>query len=435
MLKEGYKKYEFGYIPNDWKIKKIGDIYDDLKAGATPSRTNPSYFTGDIPWITSGELKSKYIYDTYEKITEEAVKNTNLKIYQKGTFFIAITGLEAAGTRGSCGINGIDSATNQSCLAFQEKEEINTEFLYYWYSLYGDYIGKKYTQGTKQQSLNNKIVEELCIGFPNKEEQEKIADILSTVDCQIDDTEMFIEKCQELKKGLMQKLLTKGIGHTEFKKTEVGEIPVNWEVKKLNECGIIIGGNAFKSSKFKVEKHSRESYQVIRMGNVQQDKLNTSKNPVYLLKTDLIDKEEKYILKKYDVLISLTGTVNKTDYGNVAEIKEDDRYLLNQRVACIRNNSDGYINKYLYYIMKSTKFRKQFFELGVGGTGNQANVSINDLSLIKIPIPSVDEQQKIVEILSGIDNEIEEYEKKKQNLEELKKGLMQQLLKGKIRTV
>lgn len=409
MLKEGYKKYEFGYIPNDWKIKKIGDIYDDLKAGATPSRTNPSYFTGDIPWITSGELKSKYIYDTYEKITEEAVKNTNLKIYQKGTFFIAITGLEAAGTRGSCGINGIDSATNQSCLAFQEKEEINTEFLYYWYSLYGDYIGKKYTQGTKQQSLNNKIVEELCIGFPNKEEQEKIADILSTVDCQIDDTEMFIEKCQELKKGLMQKLLTKGIGHTEFKKTEVGDIPVDWGVKKLEDVSYITMGQSPSSDSYNDKGIGVPFFQGnSEFGNIYPTVKKWCSEP-------------KKIAEPLDILISVRAPVGAVNINN-------DRACIGRGLASIRqSNKINYM--YLYYVLSISQ---DILNSSAQGSTFTA-INSKDLKNFKIAIPSLDEQLNIAEILLSLDNNIEDYKNKKQKLENLKKGLMQQLLTGKLR--
>lgn len=424
MLKEGYKKYEFGYIPNDWKIKKIGDIYDDLKAGATPSRTNPSYFTGDIPWITSGELKSKYIYDTYEKITEEAVKNTNLKIYQKGTFFIAITGLEAAGTRGSCGINGIDSATNQSCLAFQEKEEINTEFLYYWYSLYGDYIGKKYTQGTKQQSLNNKIVEELCIGFPNKEEQEKIADILSTVDCQIDDTEMFIEKCQELKKGLMQKLLTKGIGHTEFKKTEVGEIPVDWEVVKIRSIA-----NVKSSKRVYKNDYIEEGVPFYRSKEI----IELSKNieptvELFIDKFKYNEFKKKFgAPKKGDLLITSVGSVGITWVSDGREF-----YYKDGNLTQIDNNEN--INtKFISYLFSTDFIKKQY--LGQSNGSAQVALTLEKLRELKLPIPILKEQEEIVNILIQIDNEIDEYKNKKQKLYLLKKGLMQHLLTGKVRTI
>ena len=85
-------------------------------SGATPYRGRPEYYKGQINWITSGELNYNIITDTNEKITEEAVRNTNLKILPKGTFLFAITGLEAEGTRGSCAKQAL-TRNNQSCMA------------------------------------------------------------------------------------------------------------------------------------------------------------------------------------------------------------------------------------------------------------------------------------------------------------------------------
>lgn len=203
-----FKQSELGEIPVNWEVKLMGELYRDLKTGATPYRGKKEYYVGDIPWLSSGELKKKYISKTNEYISTEAVKDTNLTIYEPGTFFIAITGLEAAGTRGSCGIITIPTTTNQSCLAFQINNRVNNEYLYYWYLYWGEWIAFNYAQGTKQQSLNLKIVESLKILLPPIEEQQKIASILSTIDEQIESYEKEKVKYKELKKGLMQQLLT-----------------------------------------------------------------------------------------------------------------------------------------------------------------------------------------------------------------------------------
>ncbi|WP_347043161.1 restriction endonuclease subunit S, partial [Bacteroides fragilis] len=96
------------------------------------------------------------------------------------------------------------------------------------------------TQGSSNININANNIKELKVAIPSMEEQEKIASILSTVDEQIDNVDGLIEKNKELKKGLMQQLLTKGIGHTKFKKSEVGEIPEEWEVMVLEDvCDIL----------------------------------------------------------------------------------------------------------------------------------------------------------------------------------------------------
>jgi type I restriction enzyme, S subunit len=130
-------KVRFSEFKVEWEKKKIGDYYKSLKTGMTPYRGKQQYFQGNVPWITSGELNYNIILETKEYITSTAVSETNLKIYPPLTFFIAITGLEAPGTRGKCALNGIPATTNQSCLAFEKTLEIETLFLFYWYNKYG----------------------------------------------------------------------------------------------------------------------------------------------------------------------------------------------------------------------------------------------------------------------------------------------------------
>ncbi len=203
-----FKPSPLGDIPVEWECVELGNIYKDLRTGSTPSRSNPAYFKGDILWVTSGELKYKVITNTVEKITKKAVKDTNLKIYPSGTFFIAITGLEAKGTRGSCAIISKEATTNQSCMAFEENEKVNTLYLFQYYLLHGENISLYYSQGSKQQSLNNKIVSKIPIHLPSLLEQQKIANILSSQDEKIEKLSNKLTKLNHLKTSLMQDLLS-----------------------------------------------------------------------------------------------------------------------------------------------------------------------------------------------------------------------------------
>ncbi|MDM0763660.1 restriction endonuclease subunit S [Clostridium perfringens] len=415
-VREGYKKYEFGLIPNDWEVKKIGDIFEDLKCGATPSRAKIEYYNGNIPWITSGELKYKTIYKTFENITENAVKDTNLTIYPKGTFFIAITGLEADGTRGSCAISGIEATTNQSCLAFRPKIGFSNQYLYQWYRFYGDYIGLKYTQGTKQQSLNNKIVGNLEIPVPKLKEQEKIAEILSTVDEQIENTEKLIQKNQELKKGLMQQLLTKGIGHTEFKKTELGYIPKEWKIMKLGEvCDFKQGFQIPRSEQINEEKDGYIRYLYIT-------DFFSNNNKLFIKGSD-----KYYYIKSDDITIANTGnTCGKAFKGAEG--------ILSNNMFKIFNNKEVLLNDFLWQYLNSNYYWKELNKYF--NTAGQPHVGHKNMANLMIAIPeSLNEQSEIALILSSIDKRIEKYENKKEKLKELKKGLMQQLLTGYIRLI
>jgi len=134
-----------------------------------------------------------------------------------------------------------------------------------------------------------------------------------------------------------------------------------------------------------------------------------------------------------DLLITLTGTIGKTDYGNIALISEDRKMVLNQRVGRFVLNSNNNTTQFLYYVFNHQLFRSKFFEFGKGGTGNQANVGRSDFETIKIMLPPLEEQKQISDILSTADEKLEVLRAKKEKYETLKKGLLQKLLSGEVR--
>ena len=202
------KKRLPGFIGR-WTVKPLGNVVAHCSSGATPYRGRPEYYKGNVKWISSGELNYNVIEDTIEHISQEAVKQTNLKIHPAGTFLMAITGLEAEGTRGACGIVGSPAATNQSCMAIYPSEDLSTAFLYHYYVLRGKALALEYCQGTKQQSYTAKLVRLLPITIPpTVEEQIAIATVLSDMDCEIRSVETRLAKARQLKQGMMQELLT-----------------------------------------------------------------------------------------------------------------------------------------------------------------------------------------------------------------------------------
>lgn len=193
----------------EWAEKKLGDLITHCSSGATPRRNRPEFFKGDIKWITSGELNYNTITDTIEKISREAVEETNLTIHPTGTFLMAITGLEAEGTRGACGIIGSPATTNQSCMAVFPTSELATEYLFHYYIFKGKTLALQYCQGTKQQSYTAGIVKQLPIKLPpTRDEQIAIASALFDMDAEISALEARREKTRAIKQAMMQELLT-----------------------------------------------------------------------------------------------------------------------------------------------------------------------------------------------------------------------------------
>ena len=172
-IPQRYKHTEFGLIPDDWVLCTFKDV---------------------LTTFSSGELNYNVIYDTIEHISANAVRNTNLHILNPSTFLMAITGLEAEGTRGKCAFVGAPATTNQSCLAINGTDRMCVEYLFWFYRMWGDYLAFKYCQGTKQQSYTAEIVKKLPIYCPiTIKEQNKIAEALATLGQEIDRKKILVK--------------------------------------------------------------------------------------------------------------------------------------------------------------------------------------------------------------------------------------------------
>ena len=192
---------------SSWKKEKIKNIAE-ISSGSTPRRDEAENFNGNILWLTSGELKQKYISDTKEHISRQGAENSNLTIYKPGTVVIAIYGLEAAGIRGTCSIINTKCTISQACMAFSNFKNVTNEYFYYWYLQNGQTIGMRYAQGTKQQNLSTDLIGNLSIEIPSLPEQKIIAQVLSTADKEIALIKSSIEQEKQKKKSLAQLLLT-----------------------------------------------------------------------------------------------------------------------------------------------------------------------------------------------------------------------------------
>ncbi|WP_407445160.1 restriction endonuclease subunit S [Fibrobacter sp.] len=192
---------------NKWSRKRLEEIAK-MSSGSTPRRDCKDNFNGSVQWLSSGELKQKYIVDTEEKLSKDAVRQSNLRIYKPGTFVIAMYGLEAVGIRGTCSIIQTDCTISQACMAFTELKDVINEYLYYWYLLNGQVIGVKYAQGSKQQNLNSDLMGKIIVDLPTLPEQQAIAKVLSAADEEISLLQKDLEQEKLKKKSLMQLLLT-----------------------------------------------------------------------------------------------------------------------------------------------------------------------------------------------------------------------------------
>ena len=420
-VKEGYKMTEIGEIPSEWKVKKLGEITigkGEYGIGASATEYiegKPRYLRitdiGDSCRLLFNDIKGlddadyeKYILKAGDIVFARTGNTTG-----KGYVYNREHGeLVYAGFLIKYSIDNNIAKHNFIKYVIQSKR--------YW-----DWVNIMSTR-SGQPGINSNEYSSFIVQLPPLKEQEKIASILSTVDEQIDNVDALIEKNKELKKGLMQTLLTKGIGHTKFKKTEIGEIPEEWEVSNLTNIVDIKGRVGWKG----YTKKDLVEFGPLAIGAMHinsNNKLDLSE-PVYLSKKKYEESPE-IMVSKDDIILAQRGSLGKV----VLIEKEIGEATINPSMVLIKNIKIN--SRYLYYFLCSEYIQKVIFK--ETSQTSIPMISQEQIGKFKIIIPTIKEQEKIASILSEVDKKIEEYENKKQKLEKLKKGLMQQLLTGMIR--
>nr|WP_243449514.1 restriction endonuclease subunit S [Clostridium perfringens] len=306
--------------------------------------------------------------------------------------------------------------------------ENNVKWIYYYLN---NIDLKKYNEATGVPSLSVNNLNNIKVITPSLKEQEKIAEILSTVDEQIENTEKLIQKNQELKKGLMQQLLTKGIGHTEFKKTELGNIPKEWEIVKFDSVIELLtdyeANGSFSSIKENVNIYNEKNYAYfVRATDLEKKDYINSVKYVDEKSYEFLSKTE---LKGGELLISKRGQIGKVYLMPNLNIK----CTLAPNLYLIKLLNDKVDNSYMYHYFTSSRGQKLLVRNSASTT--LGAIYKEDLKKINILLPTIDEQRRISRILSNVEGKILNNQNKKEKLEELKKGLMQRLLTGYIRVI
>lgn len=413
--KPKFKQTEVGMIPSDWEVKTLGELVE-MSSGTTPSRFNEKNFQGNVCWLSSGELKSHYIYNTKEKISEAAA--SSMRLYPKGTVVIAMYGLEAEGVRGTSSILATECTISQACMAFTNLRKINNEFFYYWYAANGDEIGTRYAQGTKQQNLSPEVMKNVIIPLPPTiEEQQRIANALSDVDTLINNLEKLIAKKKNIKQGAMQQLLTG--------RKRLPRFAGKWNKKTISKIGFTYNGLSGKIA----SDFGKGSAQYITF-------LNVLNNPVIdkhlFQKVNVSESENQNKVLKDDLLFNTSSEVPE-EVGICSVLKaEVPNLYLNSFCFGFRLTDNAVDGLFLSYYFRSSLGRNLMSLLAQGST--RYNLSKDNFLKSSIVIPSTKEEQTaIANVLSDMDSEIATLETKLAKYRKLKTGMMQQLLTGKIR--
>lgn len=406
-----YKNTPIGPIPKDWKVKKLGDL-TNITAGGTPSTTNPAFWGGNIRWMNSGELNLKFVYEVEGRITDEGLKSSSTKIIPLRSILIGLAG--QGKTRGTVAMNMIELCTNQSIASIYPSENFNEYFLYHNLDSRYNEIRLLSTGDGGRGGLNLAILKSLQIPLPPLPEQQKIAEVLSTWDKAIQETDAIIKKLQDRNKALAFSLLTgkKRVKGFEGKWRNLKIKEVFSEVKDIND------------------------------GNDVHKVLTISAKNGFVSQEDKFDRViagnslKKYTLLKKGDFAYNKGNSKTYEYGCIYVLDKYPSALVPFVYICFRPTLEISIDFYRHWFFNHSLDNqlRRIITSGARGDG-LLNVSKDDFFNLKVVFPSLEEQNAIAEILNTANQEVKQYQQKLEALKLQKKGLMQQLLTGKVRTV
>lgn len=404
-LKDGYKKIEGKCFPNTWIETTIGEVAM-IQGGGTPDSNNKKYWNGSIDWFTPTEIgDKKYVYHSFRKITEKGLKDSSATLLPINTVLLT----SRAGI-GDASILKNEACTNQGCQSLISKESINHEYLYYLI-LSLKRVLEQNASGSTFLELSPRNLSKIQIPLPPLPEQQAIAEVLSDTDNLIQALEKQIAKKRLIKQGAMQKLLTPQEG---------------WKKQKLGDVTELITKGTTPTSIGKEFQNSGINF--IKVESLNEDG-KFLKDSFAFIDDATYAALKRSQLKKNDLLISIAGALGRTGIVKSNILPANT----NQALAIVRLKKEANLYlKYVYYYLRTSQMRKHFMEISVQGA--QPNLSLQNISDIIIPYPTNRiEQIEIVDLLSTMDKEIESLKVQLLKYKELKQGLMQNLLTGKIR--
>lgn len=305
---------------------------------------------------------------------------------------------------------------------FQPNSELYNRYLYYFLQS-DNFMGEmeKLQKGASYPAVNDSQVKSRLISYPSVPEQERIVALLDTVFADLEQTraktEQNLKNARELFDSYLQQVFS-----------QKGE---DWVDNKIGAICSFQNGFAFKSK----DTVDTSNTQLIRMGNLYQNILSLDRKPAFY-PNSFYDEHERYQLHNGDLIISLTGTVDKEDYGYTVEIPYTERkLLLNQRIAKFINIDTTAINKrFLLRFLRSRGFLDKLYATARGT--RQANLSTVTMSEMLISYPSTDKQEELIRVIDELEQSVfnleDIYKKKLSSIDELKKSILQKAFSGEL---
>ena len=394
-----------------WEVKELHDLAEKITQGGTPKTSVPEYWDGGIPWLTPAEMGDDaahhYTFQTTRTISTNGLKNSSTELLPINSVIIS-----SRAPIGYVTINKTEMATNQGCKGIVPRENVYHEFIYH------SLITSKQRlndlgAGAGFKEISTSTLKAFQIAIPKKQEQQKIADCLSSLDELIQAEKKALEALKKHKKGLMQQLFpapdetTPKLRFPEFRDAEP------WEVKRLGAVCDFFKGKGLPKSEITPEG---------KIPCIHYGELFTDYGEVIRNIKSFTNSSGNCVLSKEDDVLMPTSDVTPNGLAKASCIKLSN-VILGGDILIIRPHKEMVFGEYL---SRFIRFRENEVLRYVSGT-TVFHLYPGSISKFQVPLPSITEQQKIADCLSSLDDLILAKSKRIEALRLHKKGLMQQL--------
>ena len=379
-------------------MAKLGELYK-ITSGGTPSRNRSEYYeNGTIPWVKTGDLKDKYLFETDEKISQLGLENSSARIYLKNTVLLAMYGA----TIGATSILKIDAATNQACAAFSPREDVLPEYLYVFLESQKDKFIKDAVGGA-QPNLSAGYLKNIEFDYPPLEQQTKITRTLNQIDELLFLRKQQLEKLDELVKA-------------RFVEMFGDEQAFNKETLSQNVEEMFIGpfGSSLKNENF-VSKENGYC-----MVYEQKHAIRKTMD----VETRYIDKPKYEELKRFsihggDIIVSCRGTIGETYIIPL----NAPLGIMHPSIMKIRVK-DSIYNRVFFDFLLQEKLKQH--EAQANGSGVKMAVTASALGKEEFIVPSIPLQNQFAAFVECVNQQKQTVQQSLEKLELMKKALMQE---------
>jgi len=381
----------------------LGDIAK-ITSGGTPDRTKSAYWNGSIPWVKTAQIQNGVIADDDidEWITQDGLKNSSAKIIPKGTILMAMYG--QGKTRGQVAILGLDATINQACAAIHLKPGTSRDYVYQQLLYRYESIRALSNTGS-QENLNAGLIREIAFPLPDEADQIVIAKLLTEWDAAIEKTGQLIAAKERSQKGLMRRLLRNDSAPLRRLSNFVDRVTrknTAWNNHPLTISGK--DGLVSQSQYFdkRIAAETTEHYTLLKRGEFAYNKSYSAGYP----------------------------------YGAIKRLDAHNEGIVSSLYLCFALKKDApLLSDYLAYYCEAGSFNHQIHRYAQEGARNHGllNVATSDFFAMTLPLPSLEQQARVVNILNSSAQELALLRNSLRYLREQKRGLMQKLLTGQWR--